>query len=250
MDFTARGLKNWLKIFRIWDISSLRDVSLFWSRFFPTTGNSAWHLWLNKYLMNEGVSEWMKWNWQGLIHTLVRFPGVNIEAKRGAVKPPHHEAQSAPTGSHTHPLVLKPAFFCFLVTLSWPLWWRVLQNRFIILAVIFPPSRALLWGVVCVYGFLDMYVHSVFALSGHHAQVSQLVSFVTFSLPFVSTYKDNFPSPIYVEPLLLFTFLLMYGKMQPCCIKHLWLFLVTSGNRNRSHLKIWHFSFMLSYLKL
>ena len=37
---------------------------------------------------------------------------------------------------------------------------------------------------------------------------------------------------------------LMYRMMQPCCRRHLWLFLVSLGNRIRSHWKIWPFGYI------
>lgn len=135
--------------------------------------------------MSEWMNGWMKWNWQGLIHTLVHFPDVNVEARRDVVKPPHHKAQLAPLGLTLIPSVLEPVFSCFLITLSWPLWRQILHNRFVIAGVVFPPSRAFPWRE-CVYSSRTTWMcTSILSLrSLVSTAVSQLVALAVFSLPF------------------------------------------------------------------
>ena len=168
---------------------------------------------------------------------------------------PTSQSSVSPTGSHAHPLSPWASVFLFfdhtlLASLATDITQQVCHCRCGLSSVKGFPVE----GVCGFFTYhLDVYIHSVFALAGQHSCLSARGPCCVFSSgTSVNTYKDNFPSPINVEPLFLLTFFfLMYRKMQPCCTKHLWLFLMTLGNRFRSHLiRVWHFSFMLSYLKL
>lgn len=153
------------------------------------------------------MNGWMKWNWQGLIHTLVHFPDVNVEARRDVVKPPHHKAQLAPLGLTRIP---RSSSQCFLV--FWSHSPGLFGDGYYTTGSSFQVWSFLRQGL---YRGGSVWILHVplgcvrpFCLCARWSAQLSLSSWplLHFLFPSVNTYKDNFPSPINVDPLFLLPF--------------------------------------------